>query len=230
MGIIIILIVIGVAVYFYKSSSMSDPSDIKERYKNRSDEQRKVIRYFTVDGCLSKTINDKDYDELVRSHISKLDFKQQALDKIGLDESELQEIEPVNFQGWIFGKNNNVSYAKRLKDGYYVSSAYQVSWLFFSSTQVYLYQNTIHFDKDDKQVSTEEYFYKDITNFSTSSDTLETPFWDPKQKKFLLENVSSNRFALTVPGDKFFCSLDQNEYTERSIQAMKAKLREKKTA
>ena len=146
-----------------------------------------------------------------------------------MDESELQEIDPVHFENWAFGKDNNVSYAKRGKDGNWRSTAYQISWLFFSSTQVYLYQNTIHFDKDDKKVATEEYFYKDITNFSTSSDTVETPYWDPKQKKYLLENIDSNRFALTVPGDKFYCWLEQNEYTERAIQAMKAKLREKKS-
>jgi hypothetical protein len=227
MGFIIVLIVIGVGVYFYKSSSMSDPSEVKNRYKNRNDEQKKVIRYLAVDGCLSKTMTDSQYDELVKSTISKQDFKKKALDKIGLDESELKEIDPVHFEGWAYG--NNISYAKRGKDGNWRSSAYQVSWLFFSSTQVYLYQNTIHFDKDDKSVATEEYFYKDITNFSTSTDTVETPYWDPKQKKSLLENIDSNRFALTVPGDKFYCSLEQNDYTERAIQAMKAKLREKKS-
>jgi hypothetical protein len=227
MGFIIVLIVIGVGVYFYKSSSMSDPSEVKNRYKNRNDEQKKVIRYFAVEGCLSKTMSDAQYDELVKTTISKQDFKKQALNKIGLDESELKEIDPVHFEGWAYG--NNISYAKRGKDGNWRSSAYQISWLFFSSTQVYLYQNTIHFDKDDKKVATEEYFYKDITNFSTSTDTVETPYWDPKQKKSLLENIDSNRFALTVPGDKFYCSLEQNDYTERAIQAMKAKLREKKS-
>lgn len=227
MGFIIILIVIGIGVYFYKSSPMSDPSEVKIRYKNRNDEQKNVIRYFAIDGCLSKTISDAQYDELVNATISKEDFKKKALDKIGLDESELKEIDPVHFESWNYG--NNVSYAKRGKDGKWRSSAYQVSWLFFSSTQVYLYQNTIHFDKDDKKVATEEYFYKDITNFSTSTDTVETPYWDPKQKKSLLENIDSNRFALTVPGDKLYCALEQNDYTERAIQAMKAKLREKKS-
>ena len=227
MGFIIVLILIGVGVYFYKSSSLSDPSEVKNRYKNRNDEQKKVIRYFAVEGCLSKTMNDAQYEELVKTTISKQDFKKKALEKIGLDESELKEIDPVHFEGWAYG--NNISYAKRGKDGNWRSSAYQISWLFFSSTQVYLYQNTIHFDKDDKKVATEEYFYKDITNFSTSTDTVETPYWDPKQKKSLLENIDSNRFALTVPGDKFYCSLEQNDYTERAIQAMKAKLREKKS-
>jgi hypothetical protein len=227
---IVFLIVIGVVYYFYQQSELSDPAYVKVQYKNRSEEQKKVIRYFAVgDGCFKKTISDQDYDNLVKACLAKEDFKQKAINKIGLDESELQEIEPVHFEGWTYGKDNGVTYSKRGKDGNWRSSAYQTSWLFFSSTQVYLYQNTIHFDKDNKKVATEEYFYKDITNFSTSSDTIETPYWDIKERKNLLENVDTNRFALTVPGDKFYCSMEQNDYTERAIQGMKAKLREKKS-
>jgi len=229
MASLVFLIVLVVLGYFYQSGPMSDPAYVKNRCKNRSEEQVKVIRYFTVEGCLKTTITDQEYDELVKATISNQDFKKKALDKIGLDESELKEIDPVHFDGWTFGRSNNVSSSKRGKDGKWRSSAYQISWLFFSSTQVYLYQNTIHFDKDDKKVATEEYFYKDITNFSTSTDTVETPYFDVKQQKELLENVDSTRFSLTVPGDKLFCSFEQNDYTERSIQAMKAKLREKKS-
>lgn len=42
------------------------------------------------------------------------------------------------------------------------------------------------------------------------------------------KNVDSNRFAMVVPGYKFYCSMEQSDYTERAIQGMKAKLREKK--
>ncbi len=227
MGFIIFLVIAGGLYYLYKRSSMSDPKEIKDRYKNRSEEQKNVIRYFCIDGCLTKTISDQVYDSLVSSYLTKNDFKQKALAKIGLDESEMKEIEPVTFEGYLFeGKNSH--YAKRGDDGLWRSSAYEISWLFFSSTQVYLYQYTFNLDEDGKKEITEEYFYKDITNFSTSSDTVETPYWDPKKKKMLLENVDSNRFALTVPGDRFYCAMQQNDYTERAIQAMKAKLREKK--
>jgi len=224
-GFIIFLILVGGGFYYYKSSPMSDSSEIKRRYKNRSAEQKKVIRYFAVDGCLSKTMSDEEYEKTVKSFISNKDYRKIAIDKIGLDESELNEIEPVDFDNWTYEN----AYGKRGKDNKWRSSAYQISWLFFSSTQVYLYQNTIHFDKDDKKELTEEYFYKDITNFSTSSDTVETSYWDQKEKKYLLENIDTNRFSLTVPGDKFFCSLEPNEKTERAIQGMKAKLREKKS-
>lgn len=227
-AIVVLLVLVGLVV-LYKRSPLSDPAEVKRRYKNRSPEQKKVIRHFMVGGCLANTISDEEYEEHVKSFINQKNFKAEALDKIGLDEDELQEIEPVHFEGWVLEKEK-IDYARRGKDGIWRSPAYQVSWLFFSESQVYLYRNTMYFDSDNKQVLTEEYFYKDITNFSTSSDTVETPYWDPKKKKYLLENVDSSRFALTVPGDKFLCSLEQSDYTDRAIRAMKAKLREKKSA
>ena len=225
MGFIIVLLIVGAILYFKLSS---DSKEVKERCKGRTDTQKNVIRYFMNTGCLQKKMKDSEYDALVQERIASLNAKDKALEKIGLDEDQVSEIDPVNFGGYYFdGKR---TYSKRGEDGQWRSSAYQISWLFFSSTQVYLYQYTFNMDEDGKQIRTEEYFYKDITNFSTSSDTIETPHWDPKQKKMVLENVDSNRFRLVVPGDSFYCSMEQNEYTERAIQAMKAKLREKKGA
>ena len=219
---IVIVLGIGVIMYFYMSS---DSKEVKQRCKNRNESQKDVIRYFMNDGCLQKKMTDEQYEAMVKEQVSKLNTKERALNKIGLDESELKEIDPVHFENYVFGKK---AFAKMGKDGKLRSSAYQVSWLFFSSTQVYLYQYTFNLDEDGKQERTEEYFYKDITNFSTSSDTEETPQWDPKEKDFVLKNVDSNRFRLVVPGDSFYCPMAQNEYTERAIQGMKAKLREKK--
>ncbi len=225
---IVIILVVVVFIYF-KRNSYNDSAWVKERIKGRSEEQKAVIRYFCNEGgCLSKSpMSDEEYDQMVLNVLNSNDYMSKALSKFGLDEDQVKEIDPVHFEGYQFDKQ---SLAKLGKDGKYRSSKYQVSWLFFSSTQVYLYQNTFNMDEDGKKESTEEYFYKDITNFSTSSDTVETPIYDKKQGKDVLKNVDSNRFALTVPGDKFYCSMAQNEYTERAIQGMKAMLREKKNS
>jgi len=229
--IVIILVVFVVAVLYYKGSA--DPAILNELSKNRTENQQKALRYFLVDkttGCLGflkKTVSDQEYDALLQSMLDSFNSKQKALNKIGLDESELKEIDPVYFEGYKFDNN---SFAKRGADNKLRSSKYQISWLFFNAEQVYLYQFTFNFVEDGKNEATDEYFYKDITNFSTSSDTVETLYYDDKQKKNMLYNVSTNRFALTVPGDKFYCAMKQNDYTERAIQAMKAKLREKKNA
>jgi hypothetical protein len=224
MAFVSIILIIGGFIYLI---GISEPAELKQLIKGRSQQQQDVIKYFYgKGGFLTKRITDAEYDDIVASTIRQNNFKDKALGKIGLDESEVNEIEPVNFEGWLYGKN--VGWAKYGTDNNPRSSAYQVTWLFFSSTQVYIYKQTFNFDKDDKKVSTEEYFYKDITNFSTITDTVEQSFWNNNLKRYEVKNVDSNDFAITVPGDKFYCSMEQNDYTERAIQGMKAKLREKK--
>ena len=228
MWFLLIVVLIAGLYIWYKMTHYNDSAYVSERIQGRTEDQKAVIRYFcNEEACLSKKpMTDAEYEAMVKAVLAKNDYRAKALAKIGLDEDQVKEIEPVHFEGFQFDKN---SFSKQGKDGKYRSSKYQVSWLFFSATQVYLYQNTFNMDEDGKKESTEEYFYKDITSFSTASDTEEVPEYDPKQNKTNLVNVNSNRFAITVPGDRFYCSMEQNDYTERSIQGMKAKLREKKS-
>lgn len=82
---------------------------------------------------------------------------------------------------------------------------------------------------DAKKESTEEYFYKDITNFSTSSET--TDVNQPvgcNGKDFMKVQREYSRFGIVVPGDKFFCSTSGVADVDTSVNAMKQKLREKK--
>lgn len=212
--------------YFWLSQ---DSSEVKQRGKNRTSEQKMALRYFLNDGCLQKKPSDQEYDNLVRSMVAekKLTDPQTALDKLGVDESEVNEVKPLFLEGYVFGDKN--TYAKIGKDNEWRSSKYQVSWIFCSATHVYLYQYTFNTDEDGKKIATEEYFYKDITNFSASSDTVETPYWDKKEKKVVLKNVDSTRFRITVPGDSMYCMMNQTEENEAAVKGLKAKLREKKS-
>lgn len=207
-------------------------AEMKRALKGRTPDQQKVIKYFYgAGGCLSKGMTDEEYDAMLKSKIESINVKQKALNKIGLDESQVNEIEPVHFEGFVFDEKK--AYARLGKDRVWRSSAYQVSWIFFSDTQVYVYQYTFNMDEDGKKEATEEYFYKDITNFSTASDSVEKEVVDKVsctgKTTYVRTSVDSNRFALVVPGDKFYCSMEQNSYTESAIQGMKAKLREKKS-
>lgn len=230
-GFIIFLIVVGGLYVWFKKTHYNDSPFVKNRIKGRNADQQAVIRYFANDpSCLSKKpISDAEYDQMVTNVLQSTNFKQKALNKIGLDEDQLKEIDPVQFEGYRFDKKYN-PWFKMGEDGKYRSTVYQVSWLFFSSTQVYLYQYTFHMDEDGKWENTEEYFYKDVVNFNTSSMTEECAYYDVKQGKELLQNVNTNEFGIIVPGDKFYCALSQNSSTETAIQAMKALLREKKNA
>ena len=200
----------------------SDPNAqlIEQDYKRKNEEQKKVIEYFCKqEGCFSKNMYDEEYMALVRKKRDSMNFKAKALSKIGLDEDEVNEIAPAMFEGFVF-KN---AYAKRRADGRWVSSAYQVSWVFFSSTQVYIYRHTFNMDEDKKNESTDEFFYRDVTSFSTSSET-ETAHGLGNEKF----EVETNKFCMVVPGDKLYVSMDGVADSESIIHAMKQKLREKK--
>ena len=173
-----------------------------------------------------------------------MNFKQKALDKIGLDESQVNEIEPVHFENYYGLGVNRTSgdlsfwpkyfWIKKGADGVFRSNAYQVSWLFFGDKQVYVYQHTMVLSEDNKNERTEEYFYKDITNFSTASTSEE------QEARFFKKGciggkitvvrtmVETDRFTIIVPGDKFNCALRKDDKTDARVQGMKSKLREKK--
>ena len=196
-------------------------AQLLEQYKRgKNAEQQKVIDYFCKEeGCMSKNMTDDEYSQMVIKKRDSLNLRAKALRKIGLDEDEVSEIPPAVFEGYVF-KN---AFAKKRANGNWVSSAYQVAWLFFSSTQIYVYRYTFNMDEDKKQESTDEFFYKDVTSFSTSSET-ETAH-GLGDEKF---EVESNKFKMVVPGDKIFVSMDGVSNSEDIIQAMKQKLREKK--
>ena len=192
-----------------------------EQYKRgKNADQQKVIDYFCKEeGCMSKNMTDDEYSQMVIRKRDSLNLRANAVSKSCLDEDEVSEIPPAVFEGYVF-KN---AFAKKRANGNWVSSAYQVAWLFFSSMQIYVYRYTFNMDEDKKQESTDEFFYKDVTSFSTSSET-ETAH-GLGDEKF---EVESNKFKMVVPGDKIFVSMDGVSNSEDIIQAMKQKLREKK--
>jgi hypothetical protein len=210
----------------------SDKKQEMERMlKGRTPDQQKVIKYFYQSGgCMSKPISDEEYESILMAQLKTIDFKAKALSKIGLDESEVSEVVPVHFENFLF--DDKKALVLRGKDGLWRSSAYQVSWIFFSSTQMYFYQYTLHTVEDSKKELTEEFFYKDITNFSTVSKSEDKDVAGKTscsgKTDYVRTSVEFNSFQLSVGGDKFFCSIKQNDYTEKAIQGMKAKLREKK--
>ena len=208
--------------------------DLNAMLRGRTAEQQKVIKYFMSNGgCLSKVMTDSEYDEMVANKVASLNIKNRALAHLGIDEDQVREVEPVHFENWKFDTPNSL--AKPGKDNLWRSTSYQITWIFFSAEQVYIYQYTFNMNEDGKKEQTEEYFYKDITNFSVTSESVE------KEDVLVKTNckgenvydrriIETNVFKIVVPGDKLECSMKKNNYTDSAIQGMKAKLREKKNA
>ena len=219
MGVIVVILIIAAVVYYTQVYNSPNAKAVRDLCKGKTADQQKVIEYFCKEGCLTKTMTDEEYLSMVRSKRNAMNFKQKALSKIGLDEDEVSEIPPAMFEGFVY-KN---AYAKQNSAGKWVSSAYQVSWVFFSSTQVYLYSYTFNMDEDKKNERTDEFFYKDVTSFSTLSES--DTAHGLGGKTF---DVTSEQFAMVVPGDKLCLAMGDIQDADSIIQAMKQKLREKK--
>lgn len=209
-----------------------DSSRVKRLCKGRSSEQQQIIHYFCDDrGCLSKGVPDTEFDANKNRQIETLNLKKKGLGKLGIDEDQVQEVEPICLIGPVYKEG----WHRRGSDNINRYSVYQVTYIFCSAEQVYVYQYKIDLASDEKKERAEEYFYKDITNFTTNDDTEELEFEVTKgcmnQTETKRIKVDTNAFKIAVPGgDPFICSMVSNDEIEGQIQALKAKLREKKNA
>jgi len=199
--------------------------EMNRALKGRTPEQQAVIKYFNASGgCMNKCMSDDEYESMVMAKAKSIDFKKKALDKIGIDESQVNEINPIHLEDYMF---DDKVYALCGKDGLWRSSAYQISWIFFSSTQIYVYQFTFNMDNGEKKERTEEYFYKDVRTLSIASDTIEKEVVGKVTCRgdatYIRTNIETNH--LNIGG--FYCSMKKNDYTDKAIQGMRAKVREK---
>ncbi len=191
-------------------------------------EQRKIITEFFLfqSGCGHHEMSEDEYLSLVQKKRESFKLKEKALHKLGIDESQVQEIDPVEFVGFnydddYFAKGN-------------LTSKYESTWIFFSDTQLYVYSFLFDMTSNSTRERTEEYFYKDVTSFSSSTKSLELITNQPSGCGSTMNSVKGSidmaYFSIVVPGDKFNCTMQSNDTTEKIIQGMKQKLREKKNS
>ncbi|MDR0970306.1 MAG: hypothetical protein LBM67_07205 [Lentimicrobiaceae bacterium] len=192
-----------------------------KKYYSKLD--RSALKYFV--GLMS----DNKYDAYVKSLIESRNLRQVALSKFDLDESELNELPPLCLSDYYFDEKDQIS-VKRGKDGKDRSAAYQVSWLFFGTEKICLYQFTLNFDSNGQKEFTQEYYWKDITNITTLEET-KTVYIPPKNGKGFPtpKLVNIKLLTLIVPGDKCNCFMPKGDTNiDKIIRGIKSKLTEKK--
>lgn len=210
---IVTICVVAIAILWFVVISPGNTSEVKKLTEGKNPEQKQVIEYFRLNGCFTKIMSDEEYKALVRKKVEEADLKNRALEKLNIDESEVQEIDPIVLEGY---RIHN-AYYKNITDKVWVSSRFQVTWIFFSSTQLYLYTYTFNLDEDLVDEHTEEFFYKDVTSLSTLTE---------KEDKD--DELPFLQFKIVVPGDCIKVAMGYGDDGETKIQAMKQKLREKK--
>ena len=208
-------------------SDFTQLQQIKARLKKGATaDQKTAINYFLPEkGCIGMLtkVKDETYDVVVQNLVASSNSYKRAIAKIGLDEDELKEIPPVTLYGY---EDSNDALTRTTATGAFRSDRYAITHLFFSATQVYMYKLILSTTSSEKKERTEEYFYKDITNFSTADETVETWTYKGCSPMPTKTHVNTQQFSLIVPGDKFSCFTTGD--IEQQVRAMKNKLREKK--
>lgn len=181
---------------------------------------------------MSSGMTVQQYQEKVNARLSTLNTKQMALKKLGIDEDEVREIDPVSFEGYVFtDKSDNL--VARASTNTWVSSDYQITWLFFGEKELFIYQYSFSMTSDSKRENTMQYFYQDVTNFAAASDTHQKWISEPKGgcsggNEYRQVSADSDEFKIVVPGDTLRCSMTPTDSTDAAIRGMRNKLREMK--
>lgn len=185
--------------------------------------QKKIDKMFNHDeGCLGSlgAMKPAEYFQYAKSKIDSFDLKNKALKKLGIEESEVSEVEPLNAWGFPEDKRSKWGY---IYNGVALSPEVQGTWMFFSDSRVYVYSFTYNTITDSKKETSDEFFYKDIVNISTYEASV-----DKTYKKKKTQTLTYSQIALTVPGDKLYFSCMNDSEMERKLKTIKQKLREKK--
>ena len=162
---------------------------------------------------------DQEYDSAVQRQLDGL--KSKALSKLGIDEDEVKEIEPIVLGGYDF---DHFNLCKLGKDNIWRTNRYEVIYLFFSQNEVHCYSYEFCTTEEKKTESTDVYFYQDIVSASTASSVVKLTDDKGAQKDYEYES-----FKLTTAGGTTLnVSMRDADEAQRSINAMRQLLRAKK--
>lgn len=217
-----------------------------ELLKNRNPSEQRAIKYFNkikIGGCFkAQYVTDEEHEKLIETLIGdKNQRRATALKRLGVDEEQVKEIPPVSFEGYAF----IADHVRGIKRDYFtfnsknkaVTPTKELTWIFFGDEQVFVYKCRVDtVDNALRSEETQEYFYKDITAFSTQSES-----YTEKVRVLKEDGCSSKldweeriaeteRFRIVVPGEVFSCAISPEQDNNAKISAMKQKLREKKNA
>ena len=242
--------------------SLAQNALLKTELKGRTDEQKSIIKYFNKEsggcgGCLGGGLfgtKDKDFDNILHSHIGKLNIYEMALQKLGVDESQIKEIDPILLDGFFFDHPRFIgaasvayalgdsvkaldkmeidpigTYVKKGADGVYRFSKYKFSYLLFSIKQLYIYSYRFDLTNFRTYEETVEFFYKDIDSIRVITKVNDRQIYGKGCLGFLdisYETFTYPELQITVPGASFSCSLKTEN--ENTILGLKNLIREKK--
>jgi hypothetical protein len=199
--------------------------------RSRPREQVDVIDYFQGSGgCMKGAVsglNDKKFDELLAQRIQPLNIFNMAIAKLGLDPSQVQEVNPVYLDGYYYSRNSEgLLLAKTGKDGITRCSKYVLSAILFGQEQVYMYSYCFDLATYEVEEKAAEYFYSEVESITVSTYDEEKRY---STGCFSAPTLGTAQFivvSLHTGGDAFYTSVRPENMP--AINGMRNLIRDRK--
>ena len=166
-------------------------------------------------------MTDEEYEQLVDQKIEEMDIKSLGLDRLGLDPDQIKEINPIILRDKVIDKYSFTVYNDEDESTH--SSTQHVTYLYFTDEQLFVYKIVFDMCCNVQNEWAHEFFYTDICDIQsyTSKNILKTDHGDFEYSTVSFNIISANsEIGFVIDGD--------NENIN-SLQAMKQKIRERKT-
>lgn len=160
-------------------------------------------------------LSGSEYDAIVSQMIEKLGSD--AREYLGLDASEVDEIEPIAFEGYKFIGASHTR--KDEADDLWRSDLYEKVIVFFTKNEIHLYKVFLNTLTEKITETTDVLFYDDVVSVSTKNEV-------EKIGNNSIEYISFN--LVSKGGNNVSIALNGNDNRQRSINAMRAMIKEKK--
>ena len=197
-----------------------DTPELKKEYKDKTEDEKKALRYFKAYYNLPLSISDGEYEEMIARTLPSEELKEIGMDNMGIEEADIKLSKPIAFRSYVYDQG---TLAIKGQDESWRSNDPQHTWLFFGKHQIYVYSASMLMDKSIKQQSTQEIFYKDITSIRTEQLSMEKVDGNVVYRMYLY------KFTILFSGDSLSLTLpiltDEND---KKIRAMRNLLRETK--
>ena len=197
-----------------------DTPKLKKEYKDKTEDEKKALRYFKAYYNLPLSVTDNEYEAMIARILPSEELKATGMDNMGIEDADIKLSDPIAFRSFVYDQG---TLAIKGQDESWRSNDPQHTWLFFGKHQIYVYSASMLMDKSIKQQSTQEIFYKDITSIRTEQLSME------KVDGNIVYRMYIYKFTILFSGDSLSLTLpiltDEND---KKIRAMRNLLRETK--
>lgn len=145
-----------------------------------------IIGGLIIYSFIKKSISDEEYDNSIKSALSKVE--NDALENLDIDKAEIQEVEPITFKCFNYDTFDNI---KKGKDGKIRTDRYKAVIIYPTQNELNTYEYDFSTTEELKMKTGTTYFYKDIVSISVSTKTRS------------ISNMQNKKINLNKIADKF---------------------------